>query len=87
MRLGGSTEHHWRQGLRRKHLQRPSYTLLHRSLEGESSCGVLTGVELSLTVALGVDEGNSGEKGRGRRPAATQAKGRHKKLMWTLGQQ
>jgi hypothetical protein len=54
--LSGSTEHHRRQGLR--HLQGPSYMPLHRSLERESSSGVLTGVELDSVVVLGIEERN-----------------------------
>jgi hypothetical protein len=58
---------------------------LHRSLEGESDSGVLTGVELGLAVALGIEEGNNGEKGRGRCPATAQARGSYKEPMQTLG--
>jgi hypothetical protein len=57
---------------------------LHHNLLKQTGKGVLTRVKVGLVVVLSIKEGNGGERCQGWCPAATQASGRLKELMWTL---
>jgi hypothetical protein len=73
--------HRWQEN----NLWHPANLSLYQNLKGDSGSGILTGAKLDSVVVLDVEEGNNGKRGRGRCPATTQAKGRHKELMRTLG--
>jgi hypothetical protein len=72
--------HWWKYGLGSS-----AIAPLHQNLHQQVGKRVLTGVVVGSVMALGVKEGNVSERGRGRCPAATQARERHKELMRTLG--
>jgi hypothetical protein len=60
---------------------------LHQNLHKQAGKSVLTRTVVGSAVVLSVEEGNDGERGWRRCPAAAQARGRHKELMRTLGRQ
>jgi hypothetical protein len=77
------TWNHWQKD----GLGSSAITPLHQNLHKQAGKRVLTRTVVGSAVVLGIEEGNDGERGWRRCPAAAQARGRHKELMRTLGRQ